>query len=192
MPFKSKKQRTYLAINEPDVYKKFKKEETMIKRAEGGPSKKRKKETRKKAKALGKLGKLAGGASAGALASGIKTGLKKGRDKKDIELSQMLGRLSSDIKRMKDKEMRDKFGTGLPDTRRGDPLDKVSNPSGRMLNKGPRLKPGRNVKGEVTKRPMGGKVYKNTTKRNMGGKVYKVDNAGQMMVQRMYGGKLGF
>ena len=40
MPFKSKKQRTYLAINEPDVYKKFKKEETMmygkpIKKAKG-------------------------------------------------------------------------------------------------------------------------------------------------------------
>ena len=45
---------------------------------------------------------------------------------------------------------------------------------------------------KIQKRPMGGKVYKNTTKRNMGGKVYKVDNAGQMMVQRMYGGKLGF
>jgi len=30
VPFKSKKQRTYLAINEPDVYKKFKKEETMM------------------------------------------------------------------------------------------------------------------------------------------------------------------
>ena len=30
MPFKSKKQKTYLAINEPDVYKKFKKEETMM------------------------------------------------------------------------------------------------------------------------------------------------------------------
>ncbi len=27
MPFKSKKQKTYLAINEPEVYKKFKKEE---------------------------------------------------------------------------------------------------------------------------------------------------------------------
>jgi hypothetical protein len=35
-------------------------------------------------------------------------------------------------------------------------------------------------------RKMGGKV----TKRPMGGKVYKVDNAGQMMVQRMYGGKV--
>ena len=46
--------------------------------------------------------------------------------------------------------------------------------------------------GKVTKRPMGGKVYKDTVKRPMGGKVYKVDNAGQMMVQRMYGGKLGF
>ena len=46
--------------------------------------------------------------------------------------------------------------------------------------------------GKVTKRPMGGKVYKETVKRPMGGKVYKVDNAGQMMVQKMYGGKLGF
>ena len=39
MPFKSKKQKTYLAINEPEVYKKFKKEENMYKvkkRAKGG------------------------------------------------------------------------------------------------------------------------------------------------------------
>ena len=87
MPFKSTKQKTYLAINEPDVYKKFKKEEKMM------------------------------------------------------------------------------YGN------------------------------------KMSKRPMGGKVYKDTVKRNMGGKVtkrpmggkvYKVDNAGQMMVQRMYGGKLGF
>ena len=76
MPFKSKKQKTYLAINEPDVYKKFKKEEKMM------------------------------------------------------------------------------YGN------------------------------------KMSKRPMGGKVYKNTVKRPMGGKVYKVDNAGQMMVQRMYGGKV--
>ena len=40
--------------------------------------------------------------------------------------------------------------------------------------------------GAITKRKMGGKV----TKRPMGGKVYKVDNSGQMMVQRMYGGKI--
>ena len=39
MPFKSDKQKTYLAINEPEVYKKFKKEENMYKvkkRAKGG------------------------------------------------------------------------------------------------------------------------------------------------------------
>ena len=41
MPFKSKKQKTYLAINEPEVYKKFKKEENMygnkmMKRPMGG------------------------------------------------------------------------------------------------------------------------------------------------------------
>ena len=76
MPFKSTKQKTYLAINEPDVYKKFKKEEKMM------------------------------------------------------------------------------YGN------------------------------------KMNKRPMGGKVYKNTVKRPMGGKVYKVDNAGQMMVQKMYGGKI--
>jgi len=76
VPFKSKKQRTYLAINEPDVYKKFKKEEKMM------------------------------------------------------------------------------YGN------------------------------------KMSKRPMGGKVYKDTVKRPMGGKVYKVDNSGQMMVQRMYGGKI--
>ena len=76
MPFKSTKQKTYLAINEPDVYKKFKKEEKMM------------------------------------------------------------------------------YGN------------------------------------KMSKRPMGGKVYKNTVKRPMGGKVYKVDNSGQMMVQRMYGGKI--
>ena len=40
--------------------------------------------------------------------------------------------------------------------------------------------------GAITKRKMGGKV----TKRPMGGKVYKVDNSGQMMVQKMYGGKI--
>jgi hypothetical protein len=35
-------------------------------------------------------------------------------------------------------------------------------------------------------RKMGGKV----TKRPMGGKVYKVDNSGQNLVQKMYGGKI--
>ena len=40
--------------------------------------------------------------------------------------------------------------------------------------------------GKVTKRPMGGKV----TKRPMGGKVYKVDNSGQQMVAKQYGGKI--
>tara|TARA_R100001082_G_scaffold93021_1_gene59761 strand:- start:457 stop:711 length:255 start_codon:yes stop_codon:yes gene_type:complete len=38
VPFKSKKQKTYLAINEPEVYKKFKKEENMykVKKRSGG------------------------------------------------------------------------------------------------------------------------------------------------------------
>jgi len=35
-------------------------------------------------------------------------------------------------------------------------------------------------------RKMGGKI----TKRPMGGKVYKVDNSGQDLVQKMYGGKI--
>ena len=49
-------------------------------------------------------------------------------------------------------------------------------------------KPKTKRKNILEKKAMGGKV----TKRPMGGKVYKVDNSGQMMVQRMYGGKLGF
>ena len=43
---------------------------------------------------------------------------------------------------------------------------------------------------KIQKRPMGGKVYKNTVKKPMGGKVYKVDNEGQMLVNKMYGGKI--
>ena len=48
MPFKSKKQKTYLAINEPDVYKKFKKEEVMNKNKGGGIYKKKSKSKYKK------------------------------------------------------------------------------------------------------------------------------------------------
>ena len=81
MPFKSTKQKTYLAINEPDVYKKFKKEEKMM--------------------------------------------------------------------------------------------------YGNKMTK-------RSMGGKTIKKNMGGKVIK----KNMGGKMYKVDNSGQMMVQRMYGGKV--
>ena len=94
MPFKSKKQKTYLAINEPDVYKKFKKEETM----------------------------------------------------------------------MYGKPMKKEHG------------GKVSPPA----------RPGKAMVGRLKK---GSKTTK-TTKRPMGGKVYKVDNSGQNLVQKMYGGKI--
>ena len=43
---------------------------------------------------------------------------------------------------------------------------------------------------KMMKRPMGGKVYKNTVNRPMGGKVYKVDNSGQNLINKMYGGKI--
>jgi hypothetical protein len=99
VPFKSKKQKTYLAINEPDVYKKFKKEETMM---YGKPMKKK---------------------DGGKLKNKIKDSYKLMDD--DYK------------KRMKD------------------PLKGI----------------------KVTKRPMGGKVY-------------KVDNSGQDLVQKMYGGKI--
>jgi len=99
VPFKSKKQKTYLAINEPDVYKKFKKEETMM---YGKPMKKER---------------------GGKLKNKIKDSYKK---------------MDDDYKeRMKD------------------PLKGI----------------------KFTKRPMGGKVY-------------KVDNSGQNLVQKMYGGKI--
>jgi len=42
----------------------------------------------------------------------------------------------------------------------------------------------------IVKKPMGGKVYKNIVKKPMGGKVYKVDNSGQQMVAKQYGGKI--
>ena len=113
MPFKSTKQKTYLAINEPDVYKKFKKEEKMM---YGKPMKKKH-----------------GG------------GLYK-KNKKEIK--EML----SEKKPKKSKKVKKPMPFGLMG---------------------------------ITKK-MGGKV----TKRPMGGKVYKVDNSGQMMVQRMYGGKI--
>ena len=116
MPFKSTKQKTYLAINEPDVYKKFKKEEKMmydkpIKKKDGG-------------------------------------GLYK-KSKKEIKerLSEKKPKKSKSKKVMK-------------------PM-----PSPGLMG------PTRKMGGKVTKRPMGGKVY-------------KVDNEGQMMVQRMYGGKV--
>jgi len=103
--------------------------------------------------------KLAGGQMAGAQMAGGTPKTKP--QKRTEEMARMLGRLSSDIKRMGDKKKRDKFGTGLPDYRRTDPLNKVPNPSGKFLNKRP-----------------------------MGGKVYKVDNSGQNLVQKMYGGKI--
>ena len=43
---------------------------------------------------------------------------------------------------------------------------------------------------KMVNRPMGGKVYKNIVKKPMGGKVYKVDNSGQQMVAKQYGGKI--
>ena len=39
------------------------------------------------------------------------------------------------------------------------------------------------------KKPMGGLTIK-IQKRPMGGKVYKVNNEGQMLVNKMYGGKI--
>ena len=39
------------------------------------------------------------------------------------------------------------------------------------------------------KKPMGGITIK-IQKRPMGGKVYKVNNEGQMLVNKMYGGKI--
>ena len=42
---------------------------------------------------------------------------------------------------------------------------------------------------KMMKKPMGGITIK-IQKRPMGGKVYKVDNEGQMLVNKMYGGKI--
>ena len=42
---------------------------------------------------------------------------------------------------------------------------------------------------KMTKKPMGGITIK-IQKRPMGGKVYKVDNKGQNLINKMYGGKI--
>ena len=122
MPFKSKKQRTYLAINEPDVYKKFKKEETMM---YGKPMKK---------EHGGKLYK------------------KSKKDFDDEVRSGDGGKTSKRTMKSKSRKVKKQM------------------PSPGLM--GPVASGGR-----VTKRPMGGKVY-------------KVDNSGQNLVQKMYGGKI--
>ena len=62
-----------------------------------------------------------------------------------------------------------------------------------MRDKGPKKSKSRKVKkympspfGLMGPVASGGRV----TKRPMGGKVYKVDNSGQNLVQKMYGGKI--
>ena len=143
MPFKSKKQRTYLAINEPDVYKKFKKEETMTKKIypSAGPSKKERKkfqkesDKRKRKKAAIKMGNLDAAAERNRMIQEQARAPFKGKDRQDFL-----------------------FGKGLKRTE-----------AQRKMNKYNRDK--------IMSRPMGGKVY-------------KVDNSGQQMVAKQYGGKV--
>jgi len=139
VPFKSTKQKTYLAINEPEVYKKFKKEEQnmygkkMVKRPMGG---KVYKNIVKKPMG-GKVHKV--------------DNREKDQEKKMQYMTKSQKRIEPKLKYLP--------GIGA----------KVSPPVGR-LKKG----------SKTTKR----------SKRSMGGKVYKVDNSGQQMVAKQYGGKI--
>ena len=161
MPFKSKKQKTYLAINEPDVYKKFKKEETMTKKnyPSADMTKKEKEkfkkesEKRKRKKAAIKMGDIDDAAERNRMIQEQARAPFKGKDRQDSLFSRGLKRTEAQTKMNKE---------------RNKPMEK------KMYG------------GKVTKKNMGGKVIK----KNMGGKMYKVDNSGQMMVQRMYGGKV--
>ena len=183
MPFKSKKQKTYLAINEPDVYKKFKKEETMTKKnyPSADMTKKEKEkfkkesDKRKRKKAAIKMGDIETAVERNRMIQEQARAPFKGKDRQDSLFFKGLKR--TEVQRKMNKE-------------RNKPMEK------KMLSE---KKPKKSKSKKVMKpmpspglmgptRKMGGKV----TKRPMGGKVYKVDNAGQMMVQRMYGGKLGF
>ncbi len=118
MPFKSTKQKTYLAINEPEVYKKFKKEEQNMDDAIAN-YKKAKKEK------------------------------EKNQEKKMQYMTKSKKPIEPEIKYLP--------GIG---------------------SKG----------GNVHKKALRRKMFK--SKKSMGGKVYKVDNSGQQLVAKQYGGKI--
>ena len=128
MPFKSKKQKTYLAINEPEVYKKFKKEDQNMDDAIAN--------------------------------------YKKAKKEHEKKLEREMAKKTKSQKRI---EPETKY---LPGIRSGIG-SKVSPPA----------RPGKAIVGRLKK---GSK----TTKRPIGGKVYKVDNKGQQLVAKQYGGKI--
>ena len=173
MPFKSKKQKTYLAINEPDVYKKFKKEETMTKKnyPSADMTKKEKEkfkkesDKRKRKKAAIKMGDIETAVERNRMIQEQARAPFKGKDRQDSLFFKGLKR--TEVQRKMNKE-------------RNKPMEK------KMLSE---KKPKKSKSKKVMK-PMPFGLMGAT--RKMGGKVYKVDNAGQMMVQKMYGGKLGF
>ena len=151
MPFKSKKQRTYLAINEPDVYKKFKKEETMTKRK-----------------------------NAGKIIVKNKDGTVNKKETARVKYNNEW--LKSEIKR-------DMFGrakknqTGLKDLALKGFRKVMSVVPGTIGKEGKRQMQIKRIADKVAK-------YERAKKKSMGGKVYKVDNSGQQMVAKQYGGKI--
>ena len=151
MPFKSKKQKTYLAINEPDVYKKFKKEETMTKRK-----------------------------NAGKIIVKNKDGTVNKKETARVKYNNEW--LKSEIKR-------DMFGrakknqTGLKDLALKGFRKVMSVVPGTIGKEGKRQMQIKRIADKVAK-------YERATKKNMGGKVYKVNNSGQQLVAKQYGGKV--
>ena len=154
MPFKSTKQKTYLAINKPKVYKKFKKEETMIKRKNSGKVK-------------------------------IEVKNKDGTiNKKETARLKENARLL-ELERKKDM-------SGKPRKKRITeiPRDAIIQGTRKIMS----IMPGA-VGREGEKQLMLNRMAKEVdrqkmTNKNMGGKVYKVDNSGQQLVAKQYGGKI--
>jgi hypothetical protein len=172
VPFKSKKQRTYLAINEPEVYKKFKKEEQNM---YGKPMKKKSGGKIKKYGKTNKFKKHWTGANVPKLNKSGKAALQMG----DTEAILEMKNLARDIVKAKDNKSLDKAINKQRKSLVSFEEMKEKSPEGKKIN----------YKRKIN-RSMGGKVYKNIVKKPMGGKVYKVDNKGQQLVAKQYGGKI--
>ena len=182
MPFKSKKQKTYLAINEPEVYKKFKKEEVMNKNKGGGIYKKKSKSKYKKddftlpkkhrtpRRGYGKYvtsSKKEGGGMNKDLREGLKEVEKLEEALSTLPIPPTLG------------PRRTPQGTTPPLRPRQTPYGGLRT----AIKKGGKVDISRSSKGKHKYRKG---IYKTKTAKYGG----KVDNSGQYLVAKQYGGKV--
>ena len=194
MPVKSKKQRTYLAINEPEVYKKFKKEEVMNKNKGGGIYKKKPKPKYKRGDfSLPKKHRTPRGGY-GKYDTPSKKKVKK--ERKDLlEGLKEVEKLEEALSTLPVPTPGRTPQGGTPSLRpRGTPYGEPPPIEERRTTpywaKGPRtiaIKKGGKVDISRSSKKSGGRkgAHKKTAK--YGG---KVDNSGQHLVAKQYGGKV--